>query len=124
MPRLIDDEAEPADRILVARHQKAALLRTLAALTADRGDNLGHTRLIVRTQRSGDNPVAGMLPRERLPILLVRFAWCERPIENRFPRIRAAVANRFIRAPALISREQFLCNNWMNNAVHQPRHCL
>lgn len=30
MPRLIDDEAEAADRILVARDQKAALLRRLA----------------------------------------------------------------------------------------------
>ena len=91
----IDDEAKPAAAgILVAWHQKAALIARSSVAADDRHD-LGHTCVLIGEDRGSDDEVGRMALIERPAILGPAFALDQYAAVDHLPGIPPCIADGF-----------------------------
>ncbi len=106
MAGLIDDEAEAANPVLVARDEETSLLGAWAASAARCGDDFNKARLLIGRDRRHDDPIIGVLLLESAPILLTGFAGLQHDPEDHLPRIGPAILDRALGAAPLVAGEQ------------------
>ena len=102
----IDDEAEPADIILVGWNEKAALFGPGAAPAAWRGDAFNKPLVMFGRDGRDHDPVAGMRFVESPPVLLMRFTRFEQDAKDRLPFVGPAILYRALGAAPLETREE------------------